>query len=355
MPIAQLKHLNGGARRWRALVCCMALGAAPVLAAAQNGAGQPATSAGASAKADTAWLDRIQQAAQQLSYAGTFVYQRGNYIQSSRVVHIAAKGDGEYERIESLDGQPRTVLRHNDDLYTFVPERHLCVVERRENKDAFPALLGAGGAAVLAAYTVKPLGHDRVAGRDADLSELQPNDANRYTYRLWTDTRTGLLLRQQTLDGDGHVLDQVAFSHLQIGGVAPAEKSAIASGMHDLGGWTVARAPVETVDAEAQGWQLPDTLSGFRKIREVRRPMAARETGAPPIFVNQIVYSDGLATVSVFLEPTANNTRSEGAGGTGATHVLVKRRGDFWVTVLGEVPAAALQQFSSAIEYKPSK
>ncbi|MDL5472228.1 sigma-E factor regulatory protein RseB domain-containing protein, partial [Klebsiella pneumoniae] len=71
---------------------------------------------------------------------------------------IAAKGDGEYERIESLDGQPRTVLRHNDDLYTFVPERHLCVVERRENKDAFPALLGAGGAAVLAAYTVKPLG-----------------------------------------------------------------------------------------------------------------------------------------------------------------------------------------------------
>ncbi|WP_049120896.1 MucB/RseB C-terminal domain-containing protein, partial [Burkholderia cenocepacia] len=85
------------------------------------------------------------------------------------------------------------------------------------------------------------------------------------------------------------------------------------------------------------------------------RPMAARDAGDPPIPVDQAVFTDGLATISVFIEPAEKNTRKEGAGSTGATHVLVKRRGDYWITVLGEVPPATLQQFASAIEYKASK
>ena len=94
---------------------------------------------------------------------------------------------------------------------------------------------------------------------------------------------------------------------------------------------------------------------GFRKIRELRRPMASREEGQPPIPVDQAVFSDGLAAISIFVEPVEKNSRKEGAGNTGATHVLVKRRGDFWITLLGEVPQATLQQFASTIEYKPSK
>jgi sigma-E factor negative regulatory protein RseB len=122
--------------------------------------------------------------------------------------------------------------------------------------------------------------------------------------------------------------------------------------MRNLSGWTVVRPPVATVDMEAQGWQIAPTIAGFRKIREVRRPMAARDAGDPPIPVDQAVFTDGLATISVFIEPAEKNTRKEGAGSTGATHVLVKRRGDYWITVLGEVPPATLQQFASAIEYK---
>uniref|UniRef100_UPI002435CECD sigma-E factor regulatory protein RseB domain-containing protein n=1 Tax=Pseudomonas sp. 95_A TaxID=2813570 RepID=UPI002435CECD len=116
------------------------------------------------------WADN-SAAAQQQNYEGTFVYQRGAYVQSSRIVHVATKGDGEYERVESLDGKPRKLLRHNDDLYTFVPERRLCVVERRQNKDSFPALLGASGELVLSVYEPKSLGRDRVAGLDAQVVE----------------------------------------------------------------------------------------------------------------------------------------------------------------------------------------
>jgi sigma-E factor negative regulatory protein RseB len=286
----------------------------------------------ATRRAAAEMLNRIHEAAQQQNYEGTFVYQRGATVQSSRITHAATRGDGEYESLESLDGKPRKMLRHDDDMYTFVPERHLCVVEKRQNKDSFPAL---------------------VAGLDAQVLELDPKDSYRFAYKLWADSKTGLLLRAQTLDPDGQVLEQLSFSQVRIGG--GVDKAPIANGIRNTAGWTIVRPPVQPVDMEAQGWQLTPNIPGFRKIRELRRPMASREEGQPPIPVDQAVFSDGLAAISVFVEPVEKNSRKEGAGSNGATHVLVKRRGDFWITLLGEVPQATLQQFASTIEYKPSK
>jgi sigma-E factor negative regulatory protein RseB len=299
------------------------------------------------------WLDRIHEAAQRESYEGVFVYQRGNFVQSSRIAHYAVRGDGEFESIESLDGPPRKLLRHDDDLYTFVPERHLCVIEKRLNRDAFPALIGESGAQVLSVYDPKLLSSDRVAGLDAQVIELDPKDTYRFAYKLWADAKTGLLLRVQTLDASGRVLEQMAFSQVRIG--VPAQKAAIVAGMHNTNGWTVVRPPVSTIDMEAQGWHIAPDVPGFHRIRELRRPMAAREAGAPPIPVDQAVFSDGLSTISVFVEPVEKNSRKEGSGSTGATHVLVTRYRDYWVTVLGEVPQATLQRFASAIEYKATK
>jgi sigma-E factor negative regulatory protein RseB len=329
------------------MFCAAALLSAVSGAFAQGG--DPAADRRAAAE----MLDRVHLAAVQQNYEGTFVYQRGATVQSSRITHVAARGDGEYESLESLDGAPRRMLRHDDDMYTFVPERRLCVVERRQNKDSFPALLATSGDQVLTVYEPKMLGNDRVAGLDSQVLELDPKDSYRFAYKLWADAKTGLLLRAQTLGPDGQVLEQLSFSQVKIGG--PVDKSAIANGIRATSGWTIVRPPVQPVDMEAQGWQLSPNIPGFRKIRELRRPMASREAGQPPIPVDQAVFSDGLAAISVFVEPVEKNSRKEGVGDNGATHVLVKRRGDFWITLLGEVPQATLQQFASTIEYKPSK
>jgi sigma-E factor negative regulatory protein RseB len=299
------------------------------------------------------WLDRIHRAAQQENYEGTFVYQRGTFVQSSRLAHYTTRNDGEFEQLESLDGKPRKLLRHNDELYTFVPERRLCVIEKRQNKDSFPALLGVNGDRVLSVYDPKFLGTDRVAGINATVMELDPKDSYRFAYKLWADTKTGLLLRAQTLDASGQVLEQIAFTQLSIGG--PAEKAPIVAGIRNTAGWTLVRPPVEPVNMEAQGWQITSTVPGFRKIRELRRPMAARDVGDPLIPVDQAVFSDGLSAISIFIEPAEKNSRQEGSGSSGATHVLVKRYRDFWITLLGEVPQTTLQQFASAIEYKAPK
>lgn len=334
--------------RLPALMFCAA-----ALISAASGAFAQGDDPAATRRAAAEILNRIHEAAQQQNYEGTFVYQRGATVQSSRITHAATRGDGEYESLESLDGKPRKMLRHDDDMYTFVPERHLCVVEKRQNKDSFPALLATSGEQVLSVYEPKLLGSDRVAGVDAQVLELDPKDSYRFAYKLWADSKTGLLLRAQTLDPDGQVLEQLSFSQVRIGG--GVDKAPIANGIRNTAGWTIVRPPVQPVDMEAQGWQLTPNIPGFKKIRELRRPMASREEGQPPIPVDQAVFSDGLAAISVFVEPVEKNSRKEGAGSNGATHVLVKRRGDFWITLLGEVPQATLQQFASTIEYKPSK
>ncbi|WP_299710404.1 MucB/RseB C-terminal domain-containing protein [Caballeronia sp.] len=334
--------------RLPALMFC----AAALLSAASSAFAQGGDSA-ATRKSAAELLNRIHDAAQQQNYEGTFVYQRGTTVQSSRITHSAARSDGEFESLESLDGKPRKMLRHDDDMYTFVPERHLVVVEKRQNKDAFPSLLTTGSEQVLTVYEPKMLGPDRVGGIDSQVIELDPQDAWRFAYKLWADSKTGLLLRAQTLGPDGQVLEQLSFSQVQIGG--SVDRAGIANGIKNLAGWTVVRPPVEPVDMAAQGWKITPAVPGFREIRELRRPMASREEGQPPIPVDQAVFSDGLAAISIFVEPVEKNSRKEGAGDSGATHVLVKRRGDFWITLLGEVPQATLQQFASAIEYKPSK
>ncbi|NIF81057.1 sugar dehydratase [Paraburkholderia sp. Cy-641] len=298
-------------------------------------------------------LDRIHQAAQQQNYEGAFVYQRGNFVQTSRIAHYSTHADGEFEQLESLDGKPRKMLRHNDDMFTFVPERHLVVVEKRQNRDSFPALLAVDGEQVLSVYEPKMLADDRVAGVDSLVMELDPKDAYRFAYKLWADRKTGLLLRAQTLDPSGQVLEQLSFSQVRIG--VPVDKAGIVNGIRNLAGWTVVRPPVEPVDMAAQGWQIMPSVPGFHMIRQLRRPMASREAGQPPIPVDQAVFSDGLAAISVFVEPVENNSRKEGTGNSGATHVLVKRQGNFWITLLGEVPQTTLQQFASAIEYKAPK
>jgi len=302
------------------------------------------------------WLDRIREAAQQQNYEGVFVYQRGAFVQSSRITHYASRAEGEYEQIESLDGQPRRMLRHNDTLYTFVPERHLCVVEKRLNRNAFPALLSTSGNQALTGYTLKLRGAGRVAGVPARIIDLLPKDGYRFAYRLYVDARSGLLLREQTLDANGQVLEQLSFSQIRIG--APVNKTPIVNGIHSAmnkAGWTVVNSPVAPVNIEAQGWVLPAAAPGFRKIRELRRPMAAQDAGVPPIPVDQAVFSDGIAAVSIFIEPVAHNSRKAGTGNSGATHVLVTQRAGHWLTLMGEVPQATLQKFAAAIEYKSVK
>ena len=318
-----------------------------------------AKAAGAQASASQAaavkLLDGINAAARHLDYQGSFVFQRNATVQSSRIVHFV-DGHDQYQKVDSLDGAARSVVQHNDDVFTFLQKSRTVILDQRKSQDNFPALLSGGSAHVLDVYRASIIGADRVAGIDCRIVALTPNDDLRFAYRLSVDPASGLLIRAQTLDSDGNVLEQVAFSQVQIGLIAADSRKAIRDSLHQWTGWKLVRAPVEAVSMEAAGWTL-STLSsdvpGFRKVLELRRPMAAREPGAAPVPVDQAVFSDGVTAVSLFIEPIDKSDRKPGEGRSGATHLLAEPHGDFWVTLIGEVPALTLRRFAAAIQYHP--
>jgi sigma-E factor negative regulatory protein RseB len=321
--------------------------------------------------ASVAWADnpsqdivavvkRIQEAAQRRSFVGTYVVSHGGHMSSSRITHFC-DGRDQIERIEALDGQMRQVYRHNDTVHVLWPGTRTALIEQRELVGRFPAPLQPGDGAQLEQYELQT-GHDeRVAGHEAQVVLFKPRDGLRYPRRLWLDRRTGLLLRSDLLNERGDVLESASFSELQINARLSAQT--LLQAMHRLDGYKVSKPVYLPTSLDSEGWALRQPVAGFETLQVVRRPMApwiartaatgASEAAAPTdnATVLQAVYSDGLTHVSVFIEPfVASAHKREMPATVGSTSALSHRQGDWWITAVGAVPVAALQQFIGGLE-----
>lgn len=293
------------------------------------------------------WLARIHEATGQRSFLGTFVVSAGGSVASARIAHYC-EGDNQYERIEALDGRRRQVLRHNDLVTSLWPQQRLAVVETRGLMSRFPALLSSGAGRIVERYHVRALGEGRVAGHEAHVLLLSPKDGYRFGHRLWAEKQSGLLLRAEVLDEREAVLEASAFTDLIIG-VKP-QPELVLKAMKRLDGYRVERPALEPTELQAEGWALRDAPPGFAPVSTVRRSMASADAAAPaPVL--QAIWSDGLTHVSVFIEPFSPDAhRRESMASMGATQTLMRRLGDSWVTVVGDVPAATLKAFAFGIE-----
>lgn len=299
-----------------------------------------------------AWLMRIHAAASQQSFVGTFVVSAAGGLSSSRIAHFCV-GSDQYERIESLDGQARQVLRHNDTVYTFWPEARAVQIERRSQIATFPALLQAGETRIDAFYDLHAPGSDRVAGRTAVVLQLSPRDKLRFGLRLCADRATGLLLRVEVLGEQGEVLESSAFSDVTIG-VKPRPGSVLLP-MKQVEGYRVLRPTLVSSNLEAQGWALRQGVPGFEQVSCVKRPLSSLpgDDREGAVEVLQAIYADGLTYVSLFVEPYDEaRHRRPMLTSIGATHTLMRRDGDWWVTAVGDVPGATLRRFAAALEHK---
>ena len=299
-----------------------------------------------------ALLRTIQSAAQKLNYSGTFIYQQGSQVRTSRITHLV-EGKNELEKLEVLDGQPREYIRSNDEIICYVPDTKTLLVEKRVAQDVFPAMLAANADTLAEHYTIKKGESGRIAGFDCQSVILEPKDDLRYGYRLWAEKSTGLLLRAQTFNEAGEVIEQISFTQLAIGNV---DRNRVKPTFTNTRGWRVENAVMSQVDLSS--WNVKRLPPGFRKTRELKRMVSDTpvQTGQVPAQreVSQIVYSDGLAAISVFIEPSSQS-RTEGSLQQGAMNVVGKRQGEFWLTIVGEVPSTAIRQVANSIEYKPSK
>lgn len=301
------------------------------------------------------WLKKIQIAAQKLNYSGTFVYQQGSQMRTSRITHLL-RGREEVEKLEILDGNPREYIRSNDEVICYIPETKTLQVEKRIAHDIFPAILATDPVSVASFYDVKKAESGRVAGRDCQAIVLEPNDNLRYGYKLWADKATGLLLRAQTLNEKKEVVEQIAFTQIAIGNI---DRERAAPTYPDVRGWRIENAVMS--QASLSGWSVKDLPPGFKKIREVKRMVSDAPDSMTTLAVSepvrqwevsQMVFSDGLAAISVFIEP-GSQSRTEGSMQQGALNIIGRRQGDFWLTIVGEVPSAAIRKVANSIEFTP--
>jgi sigma-E factor negative regulatory protein RseB len=325
---------------------CLATPAAWAQAASAAGGDGPAQ-----AREMRAWLMRIHEAATNRNFQGTFVVSGGGAVSSARIAHFC-EGPNQFERSESLDGQARHVFRHNDVVTTLWPGSHVATVEQRTLLVEFPALLQAGDDRMADFYEVRQQGAERIAGYEANVLLVKPRDNYRYGYRLWAEQSTGLLLRADVLGERNEVLETSAFSDVAIG-VKPQPESVLGP-MRKLDAYRVSRPMLTPTKLEAEGWVQRQTAPGFRQVSCVKRPMDASGmadgTAGDPQVV-QTIYADGLTYVSVFIEPfnPQHHTRPMLAS-VGPTQTLMQQQGDWWVTVVGDVPPATLRLFAKGLE-----
>ena len=292
-----------------------------------------------------AWLQKISNAAHHLNYAGTFVYQHGGQVETSRVTHRFDES-GEQEKLEALDGPLREIIRNNNEVLCYYADSSKTVkVEKRLAQKYFPALLPAQSSELAENYTVKLGEQERVAGYDCQAIILEPKDALRYGHKFWADIDTGLLLKASVVDDKGQVLHQFAFTQVSIGGQIDKERlkphlSARKLLRH------ADQAAVSQARLSETGWDVRQPPAGFKKIMELQRSMPGRK--AP---VAHLVLSDGLAAISVFIEPLAGSQTKpmEGVFAQGPINVYAKPVDNHQVTVLGEVPTGAVIQVANSV------
>ena len=317
-----------GGRRWLPV---LALGLACSAQAAPS-ASEPFT-----------WLQRAAQASRSASYAGTFVHTNGERTSTVRVTHVSV-GSEEHERIESLDGPPYEIVRRNDEMFCYFPDAKTVRLDRRINARFFPSVFRGPPEDIAASYDVKLGQTERVLGYDCQWIRLEPKDAMRFPQRLCAEVGSGLVIRAKTLNERGQVIEQYTFTDLKLGPhVARGDVKSIFEAR--VKQWITDSRPREEAKGVDTGWSVANAPQGFKKVTELRRTLPGR---AQP--VSQLIFSDGIASLSVFVEPnTAPQRAGEASNEDGTTTFYVLPMGEHVVTVLGEVPLATAQQFGRGV------
>lgn len=288
-------------------------------------------------------LKKIADAAHQVTYQGTFVFQHGGRIESTRIYHLVDQS-GEHEKLIRLDGPPREIIFNGDEFQFYYPDQRSMKDERRAvARRGFPALLPEQLQTLSDNYQVEDDGSERLAGYESRVLLLTPKDGFRYGHKLWIERATNLLLKAAMVGNDDNVIEQFAFTYIKIGGkfdralLKPTLPVKAASIRHDP-----LRGMVKS------GWEVENLPPGFRKIAEMKRLFRGKSYP-----VTHLVYSDGIVAVSVFIEPLKPGVRPmEGVASQGAVNLYAHPADSYQITVVGETPEVTVRRIGDSVVYK---
>jgi sigma-E factor negative regulatory protein RseB len=296
-----------------------------------------------------ALLDAAYQATRRLNYSGVFVYQNGSHTETARIVH-RVDGSNIQERIEILDGSPREVVRVNDEVRCYMPSTMSVRVEKNVGDRPLLPILPGNLKGLADHYRIRTGSTDRVAGNECQVLMLEPKDAFRYGHKLWIDVASKMVLKAQTLDAAQVPIEGFTFTHIEIGGAIAPERlrPRYAAASRE---WRVEETNALAVPSANSAWTLNRPPPGFHRLAELKR----RFRNATE--VSQIVLSDGLSAVSVFIEPAEGRSVAPplGASRQGAIHTFTRRIDNHLITVVGDAPAECVQTIANGVTFRGSQ
>lgn len=298
-----------------------------------------------SAVADDAWqlLEKSAYAARELNYEGQFIYQNGKQVRAVQITHMN-NGGREMTRSLVLDGPPREVYSQGSDIVIFQPKNEKVMIEKRRGQNLFPAMLPTNMQLIKSSYNARLGATDMVAGRGAQIIELVPNDAFRYSYKIWTDTEFGLLLKMTLLNSKNETLEQIYFNELSM--LNSQDVNWFQPKIDVSKSYVAEAAPTATKVTDE--WIVAQLPAGYRKIEHIQRAVPGKAG-----LVDQVIFSDGIASVSLFIEPMSKGKRPRmGHMLVGSTNICANVIEGYQIMVVGEVPTETVQQIAKAVTFK---
>jgi len=288
------------------------------------------------------WLERMTEALATLHYDGLFIHTAGLQFETMRIVH-RTEGGRSVERLVSLDGSGREIVRTAEEVHLYMPDRRVVLVEPRSDDGSLLKALPTPGPQLDALYTLELRPGHRLLGREVRVLDIRPRDAYRYGYRLWLDRATAMPLRSEVLDGRGRPVESIHFTKLEIGESVEARQL---QPDIDATGYQWIRAGRRAAPRTAGANWLPRRMPpGFRLVG-----WRTQNVPGVPIRMEHLIFSDGFASVSVFIEPASakgpvpSESTSVGSANTYSTQV----QGHI-VTAVGEVPAETVREIATSL------
>ena len=286
-------------------------------------------------------LQRMSEALTNSSYVGEFRLEGHGYVEHMRIVHCIRDGTVA-ERLVSLSGPGRELVRRGEEVTAYLPDKKIAVIERRPGRGALFGNLPRFDGDIEQWYDLQLAGSlPAVNGRPAAVVLVRPRDSFRFGHRLWIDEATGMPVQTELLDAEGRTIERLRFTRLEIREDIP--DSSLKPGVDPAGFRWVRQAAHPPAGESA--WLVRAPPPGFRLSAS-----SVGDLAGVPSPVNQLVFSDGLASVSVFIHAAAgDDPPPEGMGRAGAASTFTALVEGQHVTAVGEVPPQTLKAIVGSI------
>ncbi len=281
------------------------------------------------------WLQKVGPALRELNYSGTMVHVADGKMETLKVFHFFKDGS-ERERLITLSGKPREVIRTSDGVVCVgtTDAQDKPVFYERDVSGSWSPALAISLIDEMGQYHAQVIGDGRVAGLKAKVISVLPRDRARYGHRLWLEVDTGFPLQVELTDVSGTALEKLAFLELELGIPPNVENLEPSLPQSVLASTEVGSFPEHSEQSAAPAWQVAKPPEGFSL-------KAARSRGE----ALQLLYSDGLASASVYVESIASNERGRSVTRRGAMLALAQWSDGVRVMAVGKLPEAGLEQF----------